>query len=147
MERRVIWAIALMLFIAVAPSFFFKKPARNPGLPTAQIDTSVKSRPATPTMQAVPATGEVESVSRPKQVIAVSSPLYRHEISTRGGAIEQVTILKYASLTPAEKGRPVELLPDTARINQLSLLIGQETLDISQWDFTPSATSLNLTRP
>ena len=136
-----------MLFIAVAPSFFFKKPARNPGLPTAQIDTSVKSRPATPTMQAVPATGEVESVSRPKQVIAVSSPLYRHEISTRGGAIEQVTILKYASLTPAEKGRPVELLPDTARINQLSLLIGQETLDISQWDFTPSAASLNLTRP
>jgi YidC/Oxa1 family membrane protein insertase len=149
MERRVIWAIALMLFIAVAPSFFLKKPPRpQPATRPVVGDTVAPARPAPPVLQpAAPVAADVESAARPAQLITVSSPLYRHAISTRGGAIEQVTILKYRSLTPGEKGQPVQLLPDTARINQLSILVGQETLDLRQWDFTPSASSLTLTQP
>ncbi len=137
-----------MLFIAVAPSFFLKKPPRKPPATSpAPADTPVQPRPASPVLQAPSVSGNVESVARPAQRITVTSPLYRHAISTRGAAIEQVTILKYPSLTPSEKDQPVQLLPDTARLNQLSLLVGQETLDLRQWDFTPSATSLTLTGP
>ncbi|HWA16391.1 MAG TPA: membrane protein insertase YidC, partial [Gemmatimonadales bacterium] len=143
----VIWAIALMLFIAVAPSFFFKQPPRKPVATQPSPDTAVQPRPATPALQPAPGGDAVESVARPEQLITVSSPLYQHRISTRGGAIRQVTIEKYSSLNPAEKGRKVELLPDTARINQLAILVGQETIDLSLWDFTPSAGSLEVTRP
>jgi YidC/Oxa1 family membrane protein insertase len=136
-----------MLFIAVAPSFFFKQPPKKAVPAPVALDSSVKARPATPTLQAAPASGDVETAVRPAQTITVSSPLYRHAISTRGGAIEQVTILKYPTLTKDEKGQPVRLLPDTARLNQLAILVGQDTLRLSTWDFTPSTTSLSLTRP
>jgi YidC/Oxa1 family membrane protein insertase len=147
MERRVIWAIALMLFIAVAPSIFFKQPARKPIPKPVLVDSAAPSRPTSPTMQAAPVDGAVETTVRPAQSITITSPIYRHAISTRGGAIEQVTILKYPSLTRTTKGQPVQLLPDGARLNQLAILVGNDTLSLKDWDFTPSATSLSLTRP
>lgn len=136
-----------MLFIAVAPSIFFKQPARKPIPRPAVVDTTAPSRSATPTMQAAPGSDAVETTARPAQSISVASPIYRHAISTRGGAIEQVTILKYPSLTPKTKGEPVQLLPDGARLNQLAILVGNDTLSLKDWDFTPSATSLSLSRP
>lgn len=137
-----------MLFIAVAPSFFFKQPPRKPVPATVPADTTPRPRAETPVLQAAPSVaGEVESAARPAQTITVSSPLYRHQLSTRGGAIEQITILKYPSLTPATKGQPVQLLPDAARLNQLAILVGQDTLKLAQWDFTPSTTELSLAGP
>ncbi len=140
-----------MMLIALAPTFFLKptpKPVAKPGV-TAD-STVVAPRPVTPapTVQAAaPVDGAVETTARPAQTITVTSPLYRHTLSTRGGAIEQVTILKYANLSKEEKGEPVRLLPDSAWLNRLSLLVGRDTVPLAGWDFTPSTAALTVTGP
>src|ERR671913_1028576 len=99
MDRRVIWAVALMMLIALAPTFFLKKPADRAagGLPDT---TAVPPRPApVPGLRAdSPAAatpGVVQSDSaplagdrpRPAELITVRAPLYTYVISTQGGRI------------------------------------------------------------
>ncbi|HWA56371.1 MAG TPA: membrane protein insertase YidC [Gemmatimonadales bacterium] len=148
MDRRVIWAIALMMLIALAPTFFMK-PAKKPaGRPAARPDTVSVTAPA-PAPGAAPAAPlpvGPQSTTAPAETLTVSSPLYTYSISSRGGMITQATPKSYRSLYHLEKGEPVRLLPDSGGINTLALLVGRDTLKLSDWTFTPSAKTLSVTR-
>jgi len=149
MDRRVLWAIALMMLIALAPTFLMKpakKPVRRTG---GRADTTAITAPApaagpgvaAPIVPETPARGPEPATA---ETLTVSSPLYTYSVSTRGGAITQVTPRSYRSLYPPERDQPVRLIPDGADINQLRLLVGSDTLDFSGWDLTPSTHSLTV---
>lgn len=151
MDRRVIWAIALMMVIALAPTFFLKpskKPAARPGARADSAAVTAPSQAVTPGV-VTPAgplpTGPEAAV--PAQPLTVTSELYTYTISSRGGAITQATPRGYKSLYSPEKGEPVRLLPDSGAINQLSLLVGRDTLALSTWDFVPSSRNLTVKGP
>src|SRR5262245_8602388 len=106
MDRRVLWAIILMMAIAIAPTFFLKKPApRPPASEPAQPATMGPAPGQTPLPQVVP------DSSNAGDTVEVISPLYRYEFSTRGGHLLQATIQNYPSLAPADKRTPARLVP------------------------------------
>lgn len=137
-----------MMLIALAPTFFMK-PAKKPaGRPGATRDTVSVTAP-TPAPGAAPAAAlpvGPQSTTAPAETLTVSSPLYTYSISSRGGMITQATPKSYRSLYHLEKGEPVRLLPDSGGINTLALLVGRDTLKLSDWTFTPSAKTLSVTR-
>ncbi len=150
MDRRLIWAIALMMIIAIAPSFFIKSPktarAGRPDSAAVSPDRAGQAPLPGPGVEApsikLPT---VPSLQAPAETVSVSSKLYRYDISTRGGAIVQATLLQYKALDPANKGLPVRLLPDSTAIHQLAVIVGNDTLHLADWDFTPSARRLTVT--
>jgi YidC/Oxa1 family membrane protein insertase len=148
MDRRVIWAIALMMLIALAPTFFLKpakRADRRTGGPADSTALAPGSAPGGPGVAAAPApaiTGPTGQVAA--ETLTVSSPLYRYAISTRGGAIIQATMERYQDLSPAEKGTPARLIPDGRSIHQLALIVGKDTISLADWDFIPSARGLAL---
>jgi YidC/Oxa1 family membrane protein insertase len=149
MDRRVIWAVALMMLIALAPTFLMKPQKKAAGRPGGQADSGSVTTPAPApgpvvALPPVPA-AQAQSLEGTAEPISVSSELYSYTISTRGGAITQVTPKSYKSLYHAEKGQPVRLIPDDGSINQLGLIVGNDTLHFGDWTFTPSTKSLNVT--
>jgi YidC/Oxa1 family membrane protein insertase len=146
MDRRVIWAIALMMIIAIAPSFFLKPPKKAGGRTGGPAATGLAgpeaAPPAPPAAQPRPAPGPTGLA--PAETVTVSSPLYRYDISTRGGAIVQATLLKYQALNPGHRGEPVRLIPDGSSIHQLAITVGVDSLNLADWDFTPSARRLEV---
>lgn len=136
-----------MMLIALAPTFLMKpKAVRRPG---GQADSSLVAKPApvpapTGSVAALP-TGGDQSIESPAEPITVSSQLYTYTLSTRGGSITQATPKSYKSLYHLEKGQPVRMIPDGASINQLALLVGNDTVPFSDWSFTPSTRSLTVT--
>jgi YidC/Oxa1 family membrane protein insertase len=147
MDRRVLWAIALMMIIAVAPSFLFhpSKPVARPG---RAADSAKAAPPSTmgPTAATLnPQVAGPEAASRqPPETVTVSSPLYQYAISTRGGAIVQATFQRYKALDPEEKGQTLRLLRAGEAIHQLAITVGSDTLKLADWDFTPSARRLDV---
>jgi YidC/Oxa1 family membrane protein insertase len=147
MDRRVIWAIALMMLIALAPTFLLKPPRKPAVKPGAKADTTHVAAPAPPGVvaPAAPLPAGPETVAARAETLTVLSALYTYSISSRGGVITQAMPKPYKSLYRPEKGEPVRLLPDSGGINQLAILVGRDTLKLSEWDFTPSAKSLTVT--
>lgn len=148
MDRRVLWAIALMMVIAIAPTFFFKQPAKRP-VPATVADTG--ARPSVAASESLQASVErpglpvaAASAAQPADTVVVSSPLYHYAIATRGGAIIQASLERYKNLAPGHRGETVRMLPDGAPIHQLAISVGQDTLRLADWDFTPSAKSLEV---
>jgi len=143
MDRRVIWAIVLMMVIAIGPTFFIKRPPPRlegpaPGRPDTVLPAdSALAQPGNP-IGGLPRTSEpsLEAPGRAAETITVVSPLYAYSISTRGGAIVSATMLHYQALNPADKGKTVQLLPPGVGVHQLALLVGADTLSLANWDFT-----------
>lgn len=138
-----------MMVIALAPTFFLKPPKKPTGRAGGRADSSaVKPGPAQAVSPgAVAPAGPLPTgpeAAAPAEILTVTSALYTYKLSTRGGAITQATPNSYKSLYAPEKGEPVRLLPDSAAINQLSLLVGRDTLALSTWDFVPSARTLTV---
>src|SRR5690606_22040397 len=133
MDRRVIWAIVLMMVIAIAPTFILKPPPKP--APRAQ-DTASTTVPmpadaigrdsAFGPIGIVEADGRVTPVTAPAETVLVSSALYEYAISTRGGALQQTTLNRYQALDPAGKGKPARIIPDGGAIHQLALNVGND---------------------
>jgi len=121
-----------MMIIAIAPSFFFKPPKPAPR-PVAGADTGAAGTQA-PTA-AVPAaaapTAAAPLTRMPVETVTVSGPLYQYGISTRGGAILQATLNRYRALNPDDRGQPVRLIRPGGAINQLAVVVGQDTLRLA----------------
>jgi YidC/Oxa1 family membrane protein insertase len=167
MDRRTIWAILLMMAIAVAPALFLKKPAPPAGKtapPRASgaavsPDSSSRVSPAPASQAAGPAAGGATANSKPASqpprgpanpttdTVQVTSPLYTYGISTRGARLIQATLPRYRSMAPADHGRPAQILPDDSRLLGLTLVVGRDTFRFDDWSFTASAESLAVTAP
>src|SRR6266850_519768 len=124
MDRRTIWAILLMMAIAIAPAIFIKKPrvsgeaGKRVGQTVVPADTSPgvpaeRGRDSISAVQAGPDTSK--AVASPPtrlpadHVVHVTSPLYTYGISTRGGRLVEATLPHYRSMAPADRGRPAQI--------------------------------------
>ena len=173
MDRRTIWAILLMMAIAVAPAIFMKKtPARGAaGQRGSGADSSALVKPST-ALDSSRATsrGDSSSVVAPSRdsarvgpaaplprgpaapprddTVRVTSPLYTYGISTRGGRLVEAILPRYRSMTPAEHGRPAQILPHDSKLLGLTLVLGRDTvIRLDDWPFTVSAESLQVKGP
>jgi len=146
MDRRVIWAILLMMVIAIAPAIFSKKPASS--------GTGGKAGRDSVPAAAVPTPGPPDSLSarppvRPpaaadtaaEDTVLVASPLYTYGVSTRGGRLVTATLKAYRSMASGRSG-PAQLMPRGSELLGLTLVSERDTVDLARWDFTPSARSL-----
>ena len=148
MDRRFVLAIVLMMVVLIVPSLIWK-PAKRP---VVSID-SVSAVPIPPvSAEAAPAAGVVRSPADtgavgPGDTVRVSSKLYSYGFSTRGGRLIEATLATYKSIHPSEAGQSAQLLPSDSRLLDLGLLVGRDTIRMSDWRFTPSAPSLSVTQP
>ncbi len=163
MDRRTIWAILLMMAIAIAPALFMKgKPAgqrgadslalRPPALApsqardTAAVDSAALSRRAAP-LPRLDSTPVPLPRRAAESTVRVTSPLYTYGISSRGGRLVEATLSRYRSMAPGRRGAPAQLLPADSRLLGLTLVLGRDTLPLYDWSFTVSAESLDVKAP
>jgi YidC/Oxa1 family membrane protein insertase len=166
MDRRTIWAIFLMMVIAIAPALFLKKPAARPTTPAdsliaAAADTS-RAAPARDTAHAAPAparptltnadsarpspadTAAAAPSSARADTVLVTAPLYTYGISTLGGRLVQAELIRYASMAPGDSGRRAQILPEDSELLGLTVLRGRDTVDFRNAVFAASAERLTV---
>jgi YidC/Oxa1 family membrane protein insertase len=166
MDRRTIWAILLMMAIAIAPAIFWKKPAAPAArggeagkrvsetvvpADSSSVVSPQRSRDSISAVQAGPDTGK--AVASPPthlpadHVVHVTSPLYTYGISTRGGRLVEATLPRYRSMAPTDRGRLAQILPPDSKLLGLTLVLGRDTIPLDDWPFTVSAESLSVNGP
>ncbi len=151
MDRRIIWAIVLMMLIAIVPTFLLKptsRPVRPPA--AAAPDTNATVPVAVPAPQ-VSAPAPVSTPGAPDTVPAdtvhASSQLYQYDVSTLGGRLIRAVLPQFRSMAPGRADSAVQLLHPDSDLLGLKLLVGKDTLRLDRWTFTPSTTQLNVTAP
>ncbi|HEX6645332.1 MAG TPA: membrane protein insertase YidC [Gemmatimonadales bacterium] len=158
MDRRAIWAVALMMLIALAPSFLLKKPAANRPGSLADSGAAAPVAPATSGQQrdsvVTPATGtpapgaapdvvtDSAAQARPPELIEIRSPLYTYVVSTEGGRIVSATLDEYRSMVPGDSGA-AQILREGG-ILAPRIVTGGDTVPVDRWVLTPSAPSLTV---
>ena len=123
MDRRTVWAILIMMVIAIAPALLIKRsptgPANAPhataGDSAGRVDTLAPARPSAAADSVPPAAaptpaGPTASAAA-EDTVAVTSPLYIYGVSTLGARLVSAELLRYASMAPGEKGRQAQILP------------------------------------
>ena len=147
MDRRFLLAIILMIVIAVAPSIVFKQ-SHRPAPPPAVDSTALE--PVAPQAETkLPTLGPTDHpvAAAPAETILVTSDLFTYAFSTRGAVVVQATPNKYRSMAPADRGQPVQLVADEGGWLGLTLVVGSDTLRLTDWNFTPSAPRVSVTAP
>ncbi|HEX2449664.1 MAG TPA: membrane protein insertase YidC [Gemmatimonadales bacterium] len=148
MERRVVWAIILMMVIAIAPAILVKKPARPAGRGTGAVgrdSVPTAPRPSAPRPGGTDAepSGPPSAGAVLADTVVVSSPLYRYGVSTRGGRFVSATLPRYQTMERGKTG-PVQLLPEDSQLLGLTLVNGRDSVDLGHWNFRPSTTALSV---
>lgn len=164
MDRRVVWAVALMMLIALAPTFLRKPPAPDSVPPVSRTDSvrapgpvdgaDTGTTPPGPMRDGAP--GEPEpgtdslSVRTPAAVpadtIMVRAPLYTYGISTEGGRLVSATLHEYRTMAAGDSGEAQILRPGSDLLG-LEIISGSDTLPLERWIFTPSAAELTVNGP
>jgi YidC/Oxa1 family membrane protein insertase len=166
MDRRTIWAILLMMAIAIAPAIFLKRPAKSgtAGQRGSGEDTTVATSPASggdSVAARPPSAGDsvkaAPESTRPaapqprgpadEDTVRVSSPLYTYSVSTRGARLVEAVLPRYRSMAAADHGQPAQILPPESRLLGLTLVLGSDTIPLSDSPFTVSAESLQVRGP
>jgi len=160
MDRRLLFAIGLMLLVALAPSIIWPpdRPAGDgPGAPPADTgmvaaDTSVtapdRARDEAPPSPPVAAPSAMVMTtpsgdSTPERVVVVESPLYEYRFSTRGARLVGVTLRDYRSLVAGDSGQ-AQLLPHDTRFLSLAFVAGGDTLPFAAHAFVPEAEEVHV---
>ena len=153
MDRRTVWAILLMMAIAIVPAIFIKRPPK-PAVPTASqvapldtVTTPSPARPDTSAPRAVDTTGAPAPAAQIADTIRITSPIYNYGISTVGGRLIEAKLLRYRSMAPGDARAIAEILPPQSRLLGLSLVLGSDTVSLGDWHFTASADSLPVSGP
>ncbi len=157
MDRRTVWAILLMMVIAIAPALLIKKPANRgaagqPGsgadsglaLPDSGAPTPAPAVPLPPRPAAPLPPGPAPEAS---DTVRVVSPLYTYGIDTRGARLVQAELHRYTSMAPGEKGREAQIMPPGSDLLGLTLMVGRDTVSFDSVGFVPSADSIAVTGP
>ena len=153
MDRRTVWAILLMMVIAIVPAIFIKRPPRpNPAAATTAHTAAPSPAPATAGPAAGPVTRDsarapVDSsaAGAPRvDTVRVTSPLYAYGVSTAGGRLVEARLEHYRSMAPEDAGATAQILPRESQLLGLTLVVGRDTIPLSDWPFTASAESLDV---
>ena len=169
MDRRTIWAILLMMAIAIAPAIFLERPPAGEagGQGGSAADSLVRTAPsvARDTVRSdtatLPRSSAVEpradsavaplppgpAAPPPSDTVRVTSPLYTYGISTRGARLVEATLPRYGSMAAGDRRRPAQILPEQSRLLGLTLVLGRDTISLADWPFRASAESLTVSGP
>jgi YidC/Oxa1 family membrane protein insertase len=154
MDRRTVWAILLMMVIAVIPALFLKKPVPRPATRSAGDTAAVVPSPAAPSApgpadsapRLQPATdssqGQAAVPAAAQDTVRVSSPLYTYGFSTRGATLVEARLHRFASMAPGEQGERAQIMSQGSDLLGLTVVRGRDTVDFRDAVFTPSADSL-----
>jgi len=143
-ERRILFAIALMIVVAIAPSLIWpsKKPAAGRlggSADSAALRDSVARLRTTPQPTAEPPNRPTDQPPDTGRIVWVTSPLYRLGFSTRGGRLVSAELLNYQSFAPGDSARPVQLVPrGDAFLRHRLVVPGGDTVSLDDWDFQPA---------
>jgi YidC/Oxa1 family membrane protein insertase len=153
MDRRTVWAILLMMVIAIVPAIFLKRPPAPPVPATGDTSAVAAPAPAPPGPAVpgpVPAPADTlaraaDTTARQSAVstVAVTSPLYTYGVSTQGGRLVSARLTRYRSIAPEDSGRVAQILPNDSRLFGLTLVTGRDTIPLESLVFTPSADSVD----
>ena len=113
-------------------------PRTAPDLRRSRPDSASAPGDSLPQRSTAPAEGAGDT-------LRVTSPLYTYGITTFGGKIVQARLLRYKSMAAGDSGKPAELLPPGSELLEPTLVIGQDTIPLSKWEFTPSTEALSIT--
>jgi YidC/Oxa1 family membrane protein insertase len=156
MDRRTVWAILLMMVIAIAPALLIKRsPPGAANAPTAAAsDSSGRSDSAAAVAAAGQAGSPASDSASPRaaasptpapapvateDTVTLTGPLYTYGISTLGGRLVSAQLHRYASMAPGEKGQEAQILPPGSDLLGLTLVAGRDTVSFDRVPFTPSA--------
>jgi YidC/Oxa1 family membrane protein insertase len=150
MDRRAIWAIMLMMVIAIAPAFFLKQaPGRKPAGTTGgdtippPVGSAESVSPRVPARPSPADTGK----AAPEDTVLVTSPLYTYGVSTRGGRIVVASLQRFRSMTAETRGQLASLVRPGDGLLGMTLARGQDTVRLADWTFAPSTTRLDVSGP
>ncbi len=139
-----------MLGVAVIPSILFppKKPVGRPGGQAVE-DTShpapaPDSTAGTSRLTGRPADRPTAPVSASAETVWVTSPTTRFGFSTAGGQLVAAELLRYRSFAPADSGGVVQLVPAGHSVLATRLVVGGDTVALSDWVFEPSTRALQV---
>jgi len=150
MDRRAVWAIMLMMVIAIAPAFFLKQsPGGRVGGATGGDTVPPPVGPAESASARAPARQPVADTGKavPEDTVLVTSPLYLYGVSTRGGRIVVASLRRFQSMAADTRGQPAPLVRPGDELLGMTLVRGQDTVRLADWTFTPSATRLDVAAP
>jgi YidC/Oxa1 family membrane protein insertase len=163
MDRRALWAILLMMAIAIVPSFLLDRPEPTPtGGDTTGVAPAVPARApqsdtgaqragdqtAADRAAVAPADTAPGLASPPApraDTITVASELYRYQISTEGARLVGATLLAYPSMAQGETDAPAQILQAPSELLGLTLVTGRDTVPLRDWHFTASDRALTVT--
>jgi YidC/Oxa1 family membrane protein insertase len=156
MDRRFIWAMALMTLIVMAPALLLKKPPVSPATSGDSLVEAVDSAGATPPITAArpgaaaPA-GQASATPAPEglpeDTVRVHTPLSTYGISTRGARVVRAALTQYRSQAPGNTDQAVQVVPPGSELLGLRLVVGADTLRLDDWIFASSATELSIDGP
>ena len=154
MDRRFLAAIGLMMLVVLAPAVLYKRPPRP--TPAAEVppsvgapDSAAASLPAAraPGVRS-PAPTAVPPLAAPapaaEDTVVVSAGLYQYSLSTRGARVIGARLLRYKSMAAGDQAGAAELIRAGDGLFALSLVTGNDTLSLADWQFTPSATEVRV---
>ena len=159
MDRRALWAILLMMAIAIVPSFLLDRPepSRTLGSDTTAAaadgaDSLGTADPAEARRDAAPGPATADPtmpaaapVVQRADTISVTSGLYRYDISTHGARLVGATLLAYESMVEAEGDAPAQILQSPSDMLGLTLVAGRDSVPLRDWYFTASDSSVTVT--
>jgi len=147
MDRRFIWAMALMTLIVMAPALLLKK-SRVPARPTTD---SVATLAPVPTPAASPVTPELAPIgprgAAPEDTILIHTPLSTYSFSTRGARLVSAALERYENQASGHKDQLVELVLPGSDLLGLRLVVGADTLRLDDWQFTASTGDVSIDGP
>ncbi len=154
MDRRTVWAILLMMVIAVAPALLMKRGSGAAGQRGSDSAATIAPTPAPSDQPSDTGSPRLEPTpdSLPRRVAApppsgedtvrVTSPLYTYGVSTRGARLVQAELRRYAAMAPGEEQERVQMVPEKSDLLGLTVVRGRDTIDFRDATFTPSADGL-----
>jgi YidC/Oxa1 family membrane protein insertase len=134
MERRLLFAISLMIVVAVLPSLFMKpaprRPSPQPAAPTAAPESAAAARvtpqPVAPTrVRSVRAPAGTATAPVAGDTVSLVSPRSRFRFNTVGAALESSELPDYRSFRGPG---PVDLIRPGDRVLAYRVVLGSDTL-------------------
>jgi len=153
MDRRTVWAILLMMVIAIIPAIFLKRPRPALGAGDTSAVAPRAQVPAAAPAPAPPAAGQSDTLHGPPDsaaaaasaiaTVPVTSPLYDYRVSTQGGRLVSAQLKRYRSMAPEDHGALAQILPPDSRLLGLTVVAGRDTIPLESLRFTASTDSLD----
>ena len=139
--------MALMTLIVMAPALLMKKPP----VPVKPVANSVATASPATTPGASTATAQLPPSGLPdaaaEDTIRIHTPLATYSISTRGARVVGATLERYKNQAPGSTNQLAELLLPGSELLALRLVVGSDTLNLDEWQFTASTGEMSIDGP